>query len=127
LTDDVSLPGFDKNPFRYMARSACFVLSSRNEGLPGALIQAMACGTPVVATDCDFGPREIITSPGDNGLLAAVDDEVSLADGIARVLEKPDAAKRMGEAGRDAAQKFALDASVARYLHAVDPNRWKAS
>ena len=49
---DISLPGFDKNPFKYMARCSLFVLSSLWEGLPGVLIQAMACGAPAISTDC---------------------------------------------------------------------------
>lgn len=60
VADDVSLPGFVENPFSFMARADTFVLSSRFEGLPGALIQAMACGCKVVSTDCPSGPGEIL-------------------------------------------------------------------
>jgi len=55
LEQDVSLPGFVMNPYAYMARAALFVLSSRWEGLPTVLIEALCCGTPVVATDCPSG------------------------------------------------------------------------
>ena len=58
LEQDVSLPGFVANPYAYMARSSLFVLSSRWEGLPTVLIEALYCGIPVVATDCPSGPRE---------------------------------------------------------------------
>lgn len=51
-SEDVQMPGFVDNPFAYLSRCALFVLSSRREGLPGVLIEAMACGTPVVSTDC---------------------------------------------------------------------------
>jgi hypothetical protein len=57
---DLSLPGFTYNPFCYMAAASVFVLSSLREGLPGMLIQALACGVPVVSTDCPSGPREIL-------------------------------------------------------------------
>jgi glycosyltransferase involved in cell wall biosynthesis len=59
VKDDVSLPGFVSNPFPYMSAAAVFVLSSKTEGLPNVLIQALALGRPAVATDCPSGPREI--------------------------------------------------------------------
>ena len=58
--DDVDAAGFAANPFAYMSRSAVLALSSLYEGLPAVLIQAMACGCPVVSTDCPTGPREIL-------------------------------------------------------------------
>lgn len=88
LVDDVSLPGFDVNPFRYMARARLFVLSSMHEGLPGALIQAMACGCPVVSTDCPGGPREILEG-GRYGRLAPVGDPSALAAAIHLTLKEP--------------------------------------
>ena len=57
MRQDVALPGFVPNPFPYMAHARVFVLSSGWEGMPGALIQALACGAPVVATDCEWAPR----------------------------------------------------------------------
>ena len=60
LAGEVALPGFVDNPFAYMARAAVFALSSRWEGLPTVLIEALACGCPVVSTDCRSGPREIL-------------------------------------------------------------------
>ena len=58
LTNDVAMPGFCENPFVWMRQAAVFVLSSAWEGLPGTLIQSMACGTPVVSTDCPSGPAD---------------------------------------------------------------------
>ena len=54
------LPGWVTNPYPYMVRSAAFVLSSRWEGLPSVLIEALYCGVPVIATDCPSGPVEIL-------------------------------------------------------------------
>ena len=111
LEDDVSLPGFVKNPFAFMARSAAFVLSSRWEGLPTALIEAMACGCAVVATDCPSGPAEILDK-GAFGPLAPVGDARRLAAAIESVLEAPPPRERLVERARF----FSVDARVERYL-----------
>jgi glycosyltransferase involved in cell wall biosynthesis len=74
----VSLPGFATNPYAYMVRSTLFVLSSRWEGLPGVLIEALYCGVPVVATDCPSGPREILRN-GKYGHLVPIRDIAALA------------------------------------------------
>lgn len=86
--DDVDFPGFVANPFAYMARAAAFVLSSRYEGLPGVLIQALACGCPVVSTDCPSGPREVLDD-GRFGPLVAVGDDVAMAAAILQTLDTP--------------------------------------
>ncbi len=78
LGDAVDLPGAVTNPYAFMARSAAFVLSSRWEGLPTVLIEAMACGTRVVATDCPSGPREILDG-GRFGALVEMGDADALA------------------------------------------------
>ncbi|MCS7273570.1 MAG: glycosyltransferase [Fimbriimonadales bacterium] len=86
IAEFVQMPGYEPNPYRYMRRAAVFVLSSRYEGLPNALIQAMACGAPVVATDCPSGPREILDD-GKYGALVPVGDADALAQAIAHALE----------------------------------------
>ena len=117
--DEVAFPGFDKNPFRYMSRCAVFVSSSLHEGLAGSLIQAMACGAAVVATDCPHGPREIITEPGRDGILTAVADEVALAGHIGALLDDPAARRSMGERARASAERFAAPAITKRYTAAI--------
>lgn len=88
VADDVALLGFDPNPYRYMARADVFVLASQCEGLPGVLIEALACGAPSVATDCPTGPREILED-GRLGVLTPVGDAAALADGIVSALDRP--------------------------------------
>lgn len=88
LGDRVALPGFVNNPYPYMRAAAAFVLSSRWEGLPTMLVEAMACGCPVVATDCPSGPSEILEG-GRWGTLVEVGDVGALADAILKTLAKP--------------------------------------
>jgi glycosyltransferase involved in cell wall biosynthesis len=85
LEDAVYLPGYIKNPYPYMKRAAVFALSSAWEGLPTVLIEAMALGTPVVSTDCESGPLEILAG-GKYGYLTPVGDSEALADSILQVL-----------------------------------------
>lgn len=89
LSEDVSLPGFFSNPFPYMKHSSLFVLSSRTEGLPNAMIQAMALGVPIVATNCRSGPAEILEN-GRLGILTEVGNPELLAKSIMRSLVNKD-------------------------------------
>lgn len=108
LKDNVTLPGFVENPFSYLSRAALFVLSSRWEGLPTVLIEAMACGTPVVATDCPSGPAEILED-GALGPLIPVGDAQALAHSMAAVLREPPPSERLRErAGYFTARRSAL-------------------
>jgi glycosyltransferase involved in cell wall biosynthesis len=108
---DVRLQGFVANPFKYMARSAVFASSSRYEGLPGTLIQAMACGCPVVSTDCPTGPAEVLLG-GRFGPLVPVGDAEALANAILHVLDQPLPQDDL----RQRAADFSVERSVARYL-----------
>lgn len=118
LSERLWMPGFDSNPYKYMARSTVFVLSSRFEGLPGVLIQAMACGAAVVSTDCPAGPREIVTHERD-GLLVPVGDPVSLAGAIEGLLRDRDWRRRLGSEARESSRRFSLEASLPLYTAAL--------
>ena len=98
LENSVSLPGWVENPYAFMSRAALFVLSSRHEGFPGVLIEALACGCPAVSTDCPAGPSEILE---ELGLLAPVGDPEALSQIILRALDRPrDRAKLCAVAAR---------------------------
>lgn len=118
IAEAVCLPGFDKNPFKYMARCTVFVLSSRFEGLPGALIQAMACGAAVIATDCPSGPSEIIT-PGKDGLLIPVGDVAAMARCLLELLDSPDLRATLGQQAQQSAQRFQVEGVLQKYVHAL--------
>ena len=70
LTDSVFLLGWQENPFKFLAKSKLFVLSSLWEGLPNAILEAMVCGAPVISVDCRSGPREILAPNTDASLEA---------------------------------------------------------
>ncbi len=112
LEDKVSLPGFVNNPFAYMAQAALFVLSSAWEGLPTVLIEAMAVGTPVVATNCKSGPEEIIAG-GEYGNLVSVGDVEGLAKAMVATLNNPIAPEVLQSRAK---QEFSQEKSVTEYL-----------
>ncbi|HYN76879.1 MAG TPA: glycosyltransferase [Lamprocystis sp. (in: g-proteobacteria)] len=114
VSDRVDLPGFHDNPFAYMARAGLFVLSSAWEGLPGVLIQAMACGTPVVSTDCPSGPREVLAD-GRYGPLVPVGHMDALAQAMALTLEHPPAPDLLQARAAD----YALAPVTRRYLEVL--------
>ncbi len=113
---DVAMPGFVRNPFAYMARARVFALSSAFEGLPSVLIQAMACGCPVVSTDCPSGPCEILEQ-GAHGALVPVGDAPALAAALLRTLASPPSAGAL----RARAAAFSADGAVTRYLALLRP------
>ncbi|GJL67230.1 MAG: hypothetical protein NPIRA05_22010 [Nitrospirales bacterium] len=88
LSQDISMPGFVDNPFAFMAGASVFVLSSAWEGCPNVLIEALACGCPIVSTDCPSGPTEILQK-GAFGPLVPVGDDKALAEAILEVLDRP--------------------------------------
>lgn len=111
LQDDVSLPGFVEIPQAYMAKASVLVLSSLREGLPNVLIEAMASGTPVVATDCPSGPRELLVD-GEYGPLVPVGDDERLAAAIRQQLLVPTPAPKLQEW----AARFTVDACASELL-----------
>ena len=113
--DDFSLPGFAANPFAFMARADAFALSSAYEGLPGVLIQALACGCPVVSTDCPNGPREILEG-GSYGPLVPVGDAPALARALGQVLDAPPEREQLRARGHH----FSLAASSERWLATLE-------
>jgi len=82
------MPGFVHNPYAYMSRANVFVLSSRWEGLPNTILQALACGCPVVSTDCPSGPSEILDG-GNYGALVPPGDAPAMAQAILATIENP--------------------------------------
>jgi len=108
IAEDVDMPGFVENPYKFMAMAKVFVLSSKIEGFPKVLQEAIACGCPVVATDCPSGPREIFEVTG-VGRLVPVGDPDSMAKAILEAMEK-------GEKKEPNLHPFLLENVVKQYM-----------
>jgi glycosyltransferase involved in cell wall biosynthesis len=115
LSDQVDLVGAQANPLRFVARSTVFALSSRNEGMGIAILEAMAVGVPVVSTDCPSGPAWLLDG-GAGGLLAAVGDAEALGDALVAVLGDQALRRRLVRWGRERAEDFSPTTISGRYL-----------
>jgi glycosyltransferase involved in cell wall biosynthesis len=111
VDEDVQLPGFVSNPYAYLAKASVFVLSSLWEGSPNVLIEALAVGTPVVATDCPSGPRDILQG-GRYGALVPPGDAGALAEAIMLTLRQPLPAVTL----REAVGEHVMEHAARRYL-----------
>jgi glycosyltransferase involved in cell wall biosynthesis len=116
IAEKVSLPGFEPNPYAFMSQASVFVLSSAWEGLPNALIEALACGCPVVSTNCPSGPQEILGN-GAFGPLVPVGEDRALAEAILHTLEQPPNSDRL----RSRAAEFDIQTIAQQYLQALLP------
>jgi len=114
IDDDVAFLGFVENPYMYMKRCSIFALSSRFEGFGNVIVEAMACGVPVVATDCPSGPGEII-SDGKNGFLVPVGDASSMAHVFEELLKNPELRTRIGKGGIQRSKDFSVKAAIGSY------------
>ena len=115
LEADVFLPGFVTNPYAYMKKASVFVLSSAWEGFGNVLVEAMACGTSVVSTDCPSGPKEILAG-GKYGKLVPIRDSVALAKAIISSLAKP----FDSDALRSRAADFSVEQISDQYLNLIN-------
>ena len=114
VAQDFALPGFSSEVFACMTHAAAFALCSRWEGMPVVLIEALGCGTPVVATDCPGGSRELLQD-GALGSLVPVGDVAALGAALAALLAQPKQAER----NRAAARRYEIEQATTDYLHAM--------
>lgn len=120
LEQHVRLVGFQENPHSFLRAADLFCLSSRYEGMPNALVEAMLCGTPVIATDCQSGPREILEH-GKFGRLVPVDDPEALASALEEALLHPSAWKQLTPLAREQAEtRFSMTLGISRLAKILD-------
>jgi glycosyltransferase involved in cell wall biosynthesis len=118
IQDRVDLPGFVDNPFPYYEEASLFVLSSVYEGFGNVIVEALACGCPVVSTDCPSGPQEILEG-GKWGRLVPVNDVEALAEAMWETLADPPDPEPL----RRRADAFSVEAAVEAYERVLFPDR----
>jgi GalNAc-alpha-(1->4)-GalNAc-alpha-(1->3)-diNAcBac-PP-undecaprenol alpha-1,4-N-acetyl-D-galactosaminyltransferase len=117
--DRIHLPGQVQNVNAYLRQADIFVLSSRFEGFPMSLCEAMACGLPVLSTDCLSGPREIITD-GVDGMLVATEDINALADGLDALMSNPTKRQQLAQSAPQILDRFGLEQVMKMWSHRIE-------
>lgn len=115
-TEKILLPGYVNHPHACMKEADIFIFPSRYEGFGNAFLEAMACGCPVIATSCDFGPKEVIKS-GENGILVEKENPEIMANALEMLINDETLRKKLGEN----AKKVQEDYSIQKVLM-----KWKA-
>ena len=115
LTEEIIMPGYEKYPHEYIASADVLVLSSKHEGFGNVIVEALSEGTPVVSTDCPYGPSEIISSAA-FGTLANIQDPVSLARAINTSLGKSFDKKFL----KERAKYFSIERAAKKYLQTIN-------
>lgn len=114
LADSVMLHGNLPHVIHEIKDMGMFLMTSRFEGMPNALIEAMACGLPCVCTDCDFGPAELLRD-GENGLLVPVDDVAAIAAAMGRIADDPVLAEKLSRGALEIRQTHGRETICGQY------------
>ncbi len=115
LQGKVMLPGKTKNPYVYMRNAEFFILSSRYEGFPNVLIEALACSAACIATDCETGPNEII-EPGQNGMLIPVENVEELTRAMDVLFSDDSLRKKFSQNARQSISHLELSQIASQWL-----------
>lgn len=116
LQGQVDLVGYDRNPYRYMAKADLFVMPSLWEGFGIVLVEAMALGIPIIASDCPTGPR-IILKDGECGMLVLPGDSKALASNINKLLSDQQLRNKLSIAAKHRAESFSVQTAINAYIN----------
>jgi glycosyltransferase involved in cell wall biosynthesis len=119
LEDSAFLPGSVANPNAFLKQASLFVLSSRYEGFPNALCEAMACGLPVIAADCEYGPQDIVRHNVD-GLLIPREDGNALISAMNQLMTSRQERDRLARRASEVIDRFALERVMQMWGTAID-------
>jgi glycosyltransferase involved in cell wall biosynthesis len=119
LDEEVHLLGAQPNPYQFFSQTDIFLFSSRYEGFPNTLLEAMACQAAVIATDCPSGPGEVITH-GVDGLLVRENSVRQMAAAILKLAEQPACRKQLALAGKQRVAGFKLEYMIRAYMDVLD-------
>ena len=118
LTEDVLFLGYKSNPFKYLANSDIFILSSIMEGLPTVLLEALACEIPIISTNCETGPKEILES-GKYGILTKVKDKDDLAKNMINLAENKELALKFSKLSLKRVKLFEIKRFIDKWLGVI--------
>lgn len=132
LGDNVIFINFDNNPYKYLSKCCLFVFSSNSEGFPNVVVEALACGLPVISTDCLSGPREIL-APGTNynvqlqnkieyaeyGILTPINDVERMREAMELLIRNKSLREAYARKAKKRAQNFAVEKIASQYLDTV--------
>jgi glycosyltransferase involved in cell wall biosynthesis len=119
ISENVWMPGYDSNPYKYISKASVFVLSSRFEGLPNTLIEALAVGTPCVAACCKSGPKEILLE-GKGGYLTPVENVAKMAEAMYAALTNKEESQRRLKAAEAMLYRFTPTETGKQYIELIE-------
>lgn len=119
ISDQVIFAGFENDVLEKIKDSAMYVLSSDYEGIPNSLLEAMAVGLPVIATDCPIGGAAALIQDGENGILVPVGDAKAIANAMFMIAQNPQKAKEMGEAALKVCERYSVNVIAKLWLDEI--------
>ena len=122
LNEKVFLLGKQTNPYKFLDKSDCFVFGSNHEGFPNVILEALASGLPVVSTDCQSGPREILAPNMDNefGLLVPINDVDQMSRAMQRIMQGQDLSNQYKKKARIRARDFDKEKIIKNYIRIIN-------